>query len=150
MEKPNIRNYTSSVNADDSVNRIEKKLVQHGAQRIMKEYDGFGNVSAISFQKVHNGQSLSFQLPAKVDAVYKLFLQGKKPQTESQKKNLYQQAERTAWKNINDWVDIQMTLIALEQVEFAEVFMPYMLVGKGETVYNRLNSDGFKALKPGQ
>lgn len=39
-----------------------------------------------------------------------------------------------------------MTLIALEQVEFAEVFMPYMLVGKGETVYNRLNSDGFKAL----
>ncbi len=143
----NIRNYTSSVSADQSVSNIEKKLVQHGATRIMKEYDGFGNVSAISFQKFHNGQPLSFQLPAKVDAVYKLFLANKKGRvTEPQKKTLFQQAKRTAWKNINDWVDIQMTLIALEQVEFTEVFLSYVLIGKNETVYQKMKGDGFKAL----
>jgi hypothetical protein len=146
----NIRNYTSSVSADQSVRNIERKLVQHGATRIMKEYDGVGNVSAISFQKIHNGQPLSFQLPAKIDSVYKLFLANKKGRvTDVQKKTLHQQAKRTAWKNINDWVDIQMTLIALEQVEFTEVFLSYVLVANNETVYQRMKGDGFKALGAG-
>jgi len=61
MSMTNIRNYTSSVNADQSVMNIEKKLVQHGAARIMKEYDGFGNIAAISFQKLHGKEMLSFQ-----------------------------------------------------------------------------------------
>lgn len=150
MKKSNIRNYTSSVNADDSVTRIEKKLVEHGASRIMKEYDGFGNVSAISFQVLHNKQPLNFQLPARVEPVFKLFMQGKNGVTETQKKNIYQQAKRTAWKNVNDWVDIQMTMIALDQVEFAEVFLPYMLVAPHTTVYQKANENGFKALMPNQ
>lgn len=144
----NIRNYTSSVNADQSVSNIERKLVAHGASHIMKEYDGFGNVSAISFKKTLVGdQSVSFKLPANVDAVYTLFLKQKKgSQTQAVKNNLYQQAKRTAWKNVSDWVDIQMTLIALQQVQFTEVFLPYMLVGRGETVYQRFSGDNFKAL----
>lgn len=148
----NIKNYTSSVSADASVANIEKRLVMHGATRIMKEYDGFGNVSSISFQKVHKGQSLSFQLPAKVDAVNKLFLKQKKGSpTNAQKATIWQQAKRTAWKNVSDWVDIQMTLIALEQVEFAEVFLPYALVAAGKTLFQSINEreDGFKALGAG-
>ena len=145
--KPNIRNYTSSVNADQSVMNIERKLVMHGSTRIMKEYDGFGNVSAISFQKQHRTELLSFQLPAKVDSVHKLFLANKKGRvTDAQRKTLYDQAKRTAWKNISDWVDIQMTMIALEQVEFAEVFLPYVLVAPGQTMFNKMNESGFKAL----
>lgn len=147
---PNIRNYTSSVNADQSVMNIERKLVMHGSTRIMKEYDGLGNVSAISFQKQHRNEMLSFQLPAKVDSVYQLFLKQKKTKlTEPQKKTLFEQAKRTAWKNVSDWVDIQMTMIALEQVEFAEVFLPYVLVAPGQTMFNRMNEQGFKALGQG-
>jgi hypothetical protein len=142
-----LRNYTSSVPADQSVTNIERKLVAHGATRIMKEYDGYGNVSAISFQKSLVGDQLvSFKLPANVDAVYTLFLKQKKgSQTQAAKSNLYQQAKRTAWKNVSDWVDIQMTLIALQQVQFTEVFLPYMLIGR-DTVYQRFSRDNFKAL----
>lgn len=144
--KPNIKNYTSSVPADQSVLNIERKLVAHGSTRIMKEFDGLGNIEAISFQKEHRGQPLSFQLPAKIDAVHKLFIKQKGKVTNEQSKKLYDQAKRTAWKNVSDWVDIQMTMIALEQVEFAEVFLPYMLVAPNETVYTRMESGGFKAL----
>jgi hypothetical protein len=145
----NIRNYTSEVAATKSIAMIENKLVAHGATDIMKQYDN-GTIKGMCFRKRHNNQHLSFQLPANVQQVYQVMRAEKKGrQTEAQQKNLMKQAERTAWKNVFEWVDIQMTMIAMEQAEFAEVFLPYMLVGKGETVFQRLNSDGFKALTGG-
>lgn len=144
-----LRNYTSSVPADRSVLLIEKKLVQHGASDIMKQYDGNGNIISMCFRKTHNNQHLSFQLPANTKQVYNVLRAARKGRhTDAQQEQLMRQAERTAWKNVYDWVDIQMTLIAMEQVQFAEVFLPYMLIGKNETVFSRLNGDGFKALMP--
>lgn len=149
MTKPNIRNYTSEVAATKSIAMIEAKLVAHGATDIMKQYDN-GMIKGMAFRKVHNMQHLAFQLPANVEQVYKVMLSAKGGRhTVTALQNLRKQAERTAWKNVFDWVDIQMTLIAMEQAEFAEVFLPYMLVGKDETVFQKLNNDGFKALMPG-
>lgn len=144
----NIRNYTSSVPADKSVGNIEKLLVKHGATGIMKEYDGGGNLDSIAFRKLVKGETVSFQLPARVEQVYQLLLRQRKGRpTEPQRKAIYDQAKRTAWKNIHDWVDIQMALIEMEQVEFVEVFLPYAMVGPGQTVYSRIQENGLKALQ---
>lgn len=146
-----LRNYTSSVPADRSVLLIEKNLVKHGASDIMKQYDGKGNITSMCFRKTHNNMPLSFVLPANVQKVYDVLLANKKGRnTASQAENLMRQAERTAWKNVYDWVDIQLTLIAMDQVQFVEVFLPYMIVGKNnETVFQRLNGNDFKALTSG-
>lgn len=46
-----------------------------------------------------------------------------------------EQAERTAWKCLKDWVDAQMALIQLGLANMDEVFMPYIMDRNGNTLY---------------
>lgn len=72
--------------------------------------------------------SLGFLLPANIEGVLKVFAKQKvKPDRE--------QAERTAWRNIRDWVLAQMAFVEAGNVEVDEVFLPYLTDGKGRTLY---------------
>ncbi len=144
-----IRNQNSTVPAERSINNIEKKLIENGATDIMKQYED-GKITSLCFRKAHNNQHLAFKLPANVNAIYATLCKEYKRIKPGQAAMCMAQAERTAWKLIYEWVDLQMTMIRLEQVEFAEVFLPYMLVGKNQTVYTHLNQNNFKALTSGQ
>jgi hypothetical protein len=53
------------------------------------------------------------------------------------------QAYRTAWKNIHDWVDAQMALLETEMVRLEEVFLPYMTDSTGRSVFERMESQAF-------
>ena len=46
-----------------------------------------------------------------------------------------EQAERTAWRNIRDWILAQMAFVEAGNVEGDEVFLPYLTDGKGKTLY---------------
>ena len=73
----------------------------------------------------------------------------KRAQPETIKK-IPAQAERTAWKILSDWVEAQMAMIELAQVEFTEVFMPYLYNHqKQETYFEMIKARGFKALPAG-
>lgn len=115
--------------------RIEEMLVAAGARDIHKSYDGFGTCDAMIFvMAVPNiPQPLFFKLPAKVEkcrqALWKQYLKTVKKPSESMKETIRAQAARTAWKIQHDWVELQLTLIQLEQIEPMEAFLPY--------VYNR-------------
>jgi hypothetical protein len=124
----NIRNYTSSVPADKSILQIERVLIDMGARNIAKEYDGFGKVDSISFSIPHpNGEGIiPFKLPAKREPIKKLFLKQYRRPSRAQEEAAAAQADRTAWKNVKEWVELQATMIKLEQVEFMEVFLPYV------------------------
>ncbi len=63
------------------------------------------------------------------------------------RKDFVQQAERTAWKIMQDWVEVQMSMIQLKQAEFTEVFMPYIYDGE-QTVYERVKAGGMRLLLP--
>jgi hypothetical protein len=130
-----IKNYTSSVPAATSMARIEEMLVEAGARDIHKSYDANQTCDAMIFvMAVPNiPQPLYFKLPAKVDqcnnALWKQYLKSVKKPSESMKQTIKAQAARTAWKLMHDWVELQLTLIQLEQIEPMEAFLPY--------VYNR-------------
>jgi len=142
-----IKNYTSSVPADRSIMQIEKALIGMGASRIAKEYTPKGDVVAISFSIRHGESDIPFMLPAKKDPIKKLLLQQYRRPTLAQTKQCTEQAERTAWRNVKEWVELQATMIKLEQVEFMEVFMSYMLLlQEGKTLYESMKEGGFKQL----
>ena len=142
----NLKNYTTEVPANRSIENIEKLLVSAGATNIMKEYGPSGNCSALSFILVMKNMKLPFRLPAKVQNVF-VWLKKRKPQTSD--KNLLAQAERIAWKQQYDWVHLQLTLIELDQAEKLELFLPYLYdIQKGETYYEKIKAGGFKALLP--
>ncbi len=146
MQKINIRNYTSSVSADKSILLIERCLISMGATNIAKEYQD-GKTLAISFA-IKNGEGIiPFRLPGKVGPIKKLLLSQYRRPTQSQTQQCQEQAERTAWKNVYEWVAIQATMIQLEQVEVIEVFFPYIYdMGRQQTLFERAKESNYKAL----
>ena len=58
-----------------------------------------------------------------------------------------QQAIRTSWRILKDWVEVQMALLETGMVTMDEIFLPYRLSG-GQTFYQALVAGEFKALNP--
>jgi len=107
----------------------------------MVDYDGAGQPTGVMFGVETPAGPRGFCLPANVEGVRAVFARQKVKFKEGQ-------AERTAWRNIRDWVLAQMAIIEAGQVELEEVFLPYLTDGRGRTVY-RLYQSGQLALGEG-
>lgn len=141
----NIKNYTSSVGVDRTVARIEQLLAQAGATGIVKDYTE-GRLEALAFRVVlPNGRIVSVRLPANHEAVYQAMRkQLKRPRPETLR-NLREQSLRTSWKLMQDWVGVQISLIQMQQVDFMQVFLPYVWDGR-RTFYHALKDQNYLAL----
>jgi hypothetical protein len=159
-----LKNYTSQVPVSETIRRIEQVLIRCGVLGITKEYAPDATVSAIMFHlPLENRATITVRLPADKDrALEALWLDYVGPDKEwlnvkrdafvsgnkkKRRRDFAEQAERTAWKIVQDWVEVQMSMIQMQQAETVEVFMPYVWDGK-ETLYHRLKHSGFKALLP--
>jgi len=131
-----LKNYTSQVAASRSIMWIEDKLARHGARQILKDYTPQGRVCSIAFIIESKGAELPFKLPARIEACEKVLRSKVKRPNVRTYKRIAEQAERTAWKILADWVDAQMAMIELAQVDLLEVFLPYLFDrSKQQTFY---------------
>jgi hypothetical protein len=146
----NLKNYTSTVPATTSMGKIEQNLVAAGATDISKKYEG-GVCVAITFRMMVNAQPLFFKLPARVEHCFEvLWKEVKRPQADTKQKTR-EQAARTAWKIIADWVEIQLSMILLEQALPLQVFLPYVYdPARDETFFEKLEQTNFKLLTNGK
>ena len=144
----NLKNYTSTVPVEKSITLIEKKLVSIGATHIAKIYEGEPRqLKGITFQITINNIPRLFKLPSKAETVFTVMWSEIKKPHQSTRKNIEEQSLRTAWKLLSDWVDIQASMILLEQAELAEVFLPYMYDGKtNQTLFEIIKKDNYKLL----
>lgn len=142
----NLKNYTTEVTAAKSIDAIERLLIDFGATNIMKEYSADRKIESISFIVECKDMKLPFRLPAKTKAIYK-WLKKKRPNT--QEKTLMEQAERICWKQMWEWIYINLCLIELEQVEKLEALFPYLYdVQARQTWFEKTAKENFKALLP--
>ncbi|RYE53991.1 MAG: hypothetical protein EOP48_13225 [Sphingobacteriales bacterium] len=146
----NLKNYTSTVPASTSMSRIEQYLVKAGASDISKKYGEDRTCRSITFRMVVHDMPVFFQLTAKIEACYKvLYAEVKRPQADTKRKIL-EQSERTAWKIISDWVEIQISMVMLEQADLIQVFLPFVYNPKTEkTFYDQVKGNDFKMLANG-
>ena len=87
--------------------------------------------------------TLGFSLPINADAVFEILTRDRVMKTNPAAR--MQQANRTAWRIIKEWILAQMALIETEMVTVEEVFLPYMLTGK-QTLYQALSNGDLKML----
>lgn len=118
-------------------NDIEKSLVKHGASQVIRMYDGTGQAVGISFViKIAENRWIPVKLPARFKEVKHIL--------NEQGFNYDDvQAYRVAWRNIEDWISSQMTIIELGMVKLEEVFLPYIVNDKGITFFESKQNDGF-------
>ncbi len=146
-----IKNYTSTVPVSRSVQHIEDCLIRHGAHNILKMYDADKKLESLCFIINVEGKDIPFKLPASVNKVESVLKAAVKRPTKNTYQNIKEQAERTAWKLQSDWVDIQMSLIELNQVEILQVFMAYVYFpAQKQTYFEKLKESQFKMLTAGE
>ena len=140
----NIKNYTSGVPVGRTIGRIEEILAAFGAKAIGKNYEG-GKVSSITFQMALCGRDHLIRLPANPGAVYNVLRNGVKKPHSGTLDRLKEQADRTAWKIQQDWLEVELSLVRLNQKEPMQAFLSYLWDGR-QTYFEALKGRGFKAL----
>lgn len=145
-----MKNYTSAVPVERTVSRIEYVLANAGAGNIIKDYEG-GELKALSFTLCLPGSAkmVPIRLPASAIAVEKILLAKVKRARKETLQRIRQQAGRTAWALMRDWIEVQVSLIELQGVEALQVFLPYIWDGR-RTYYAALKENGFKMLPQGR
>ena len=139
-----IIKYTTSIDAKKTLGEIQGILVSHGATAILTEYDG-GNPSALCFKLGTSRGELGFRLPINARAILIILERDLVPQ----KYKTHDQAVRVGWRIIKDWVASQTALVETEMVSMEEVFMPYLLMDSGKTLFEKWKS-GAKLLGHGE
>lgn len=123
-----IKNYTTTIDVYKSLGEIQGALASHGARKIMVDYDEAGQPVGVAFGIETPVGPRGFLLPANVEGVRAVLSRQKVKAQDGQ-------AERTAWRNVRDWIMAQMAIIEAGQVEMEEVFLPYLTDGRGRTIY---------------
>jgi hypothetical protein len=129
-----LKNYTTTIDVHKTLGEIQGILVKHGARKIMYDYDDNGHILALCFSIQTPDGDRGIRLPADAKKVWEVLRQQKKAGKIKTNPD-YEQAERTAWRIIKDWVDAQMAILEYKMVQFEEIFLPYMLNAKGQTFF---------------
>lgn len=142
-----LKNYTCDVPVSRTIARIEELLARCGATHIGKEYSIKGEVVALQFAIESGADKHVIKLPANPAAVFDaLRAEVSRPRNGTMDR-LKEQSQRTAWKLMQDWVEVQMSLISMKQADPLQVFLPYVWNGK-QTFYSALKANGFRAMLP--
>lgn len=162
MKNAFLKNYTCEVPVTRTINRIEDVLIRCGVSGITKQYSGTnGMVDALVFHLEVPGQHeatirLSPKADEAQDALYRAYMgsdllpDGKvkfgSPKRKT-KKSFREQAERTAWKLLQDRIEVEMSLIQLKQRDVVQAFMADVWDGR-QTFYQMVKENGYRALLP--
>jgi len=138
--RKNIKNYTSGQSLSTTSAKIQSILTRAGANKIMFEYNDSGGLTGIAFFIKTSKGGVPIKLPARVKRVAKV-MYGE--EWEYLNDNQKEQAKRTAWRNIQDWIDAQCAMIETDMVKLEEVFLPYMATPDGHTFFEMMEKKGF-------
>jgi hypothetical protein len=137
-----IKNYTTKINQGQTVAEIQALLAAKGAQSIMVDYEN-GDPTALAFMVKWQGQEVPFRLPCNWEGALAALKRDRRKVDETQ-------ARAIAWRIVKDWVAAQMAIIEAGQATLQEVFLPYALVNKQTTLFQRMTIDPGRLLGAGE
>ena len=136
-----ILNYTTTVDAFKTLSEIEYILMKHSAKSIMKNFED-NHITGLSFLIDVGNQQIPVRLPVKIDECLEILKKEKANGTKNIKATR-EQAERVAWRILKDWIEAQMALLDIHMVQLQEIFLPYIELPDGNTIYQTLEQKQF-------
>ncbi len=138
---------TTEIPPERTIAEITTLLVKHGATGIASKYEG-GMVAAVMFQVPIGGREVPFKLPCRTEALFKVLharrRQGYRHRWEEQDR---EQSKRVAWRQMLRWIQAQLALVETGMVQIEEVFLPYLALRGGGTLYEKVAADQFLQLE---
>jgi hypothetical protein len=137
-----LLNYTTTIDAEQTISEIQRALSRYGVSAMMTEYDGH-QVSAVSFKLIIDGKPMGFKMPCNWRAVLQVFNEQGigVSKIKHKDKNMNNQAIRTAWRIIKVWVEAQLALVEVNMVTIPQIFLPYAIMRDGRTLAEHAESD---------
>jgi len=133
-----ILNYTTKIEADQTVGEIQRILAKHGANAIMNQYDDQGYIKSLSFKMNLNGKEIGFRLPTDWRPILVIL---KNDRDVPGKLKSDEQALRVAWRIVKVWIEAQMAIIETKMVKMEQIFLPYVVTKNGETMSEKFIND---------
>jgi hypothetical protein len=128
-------NYTTVIDPMKSVGECTALLVKHGASAIGTTWDK-GKATGLTFQirTVHGMRQYSLPVNTKgtLGALESAVRRGAIPPRYASP----EQAERTGWRVLKDWLEAQLALIDAGVADMQEVMLPWMHLDEVTTVYH--------------
>lgn len=143
-----IKNYTTIVPATQTIGEIQEMLSEYGVTAMMTEYDG-RQVAAVSFKMNVGGKDMAFRLPCNWRGVLEVFNKDPKFYVKHKDKDIENQAIRTSWRIIHDWIDAQLALVEVNMVTIPQIFLPYTIMKDGKTLSEHIEMNPEFLLGPG-
>jgi hypothetical protein len=128
-----IKNWTARTPAIENIGIIKSALKEHGVTAIKLEKDGKKRYVGISFSLEINNELIDFKLPVHIERVEELVRESYEYVKLTD--NLRDQAYRTSWANVKDWIVAQLALVDSQMAKTEEVFLPYLLTEAGQTYF---------------
>lgn len=129
-----IKNYTTGIKAIKSIAKIQEILASNGALAIMLNYEkGTGRIASLSFKLELNEKGIYFRLPTNWRKFQDILIRDKIHKCHDEE-HVY----NVAWKNMFEWVEMQMVIYQLNLVDLQEIFLPYVVTKSGKTFYENI------------
>lgn len=137
---------TTKVPASRTIHEICELLVKKGATSINTRYGPDGNPNGLSWAMKIRDTHLHFELPVRLAGVEAVLV--KEARSFEARKKAREATPRIAWRQLLRWVEVQMAMIEIGMVDFAQVFLPYMLApGSGKTMWALCEAETFKQIE---
>ncbi|HWY36196.1 MAG TPA: hypothetical protein VNX68_16240 [Nitrosopumilaceae archaeon] len=144
--KGGLFTYTTSIEPQSTINEIQQILSAHGAKSIMTNYTDNGKIESLSFAIEVDGKPRGIRLPCDPVPVFKVLerqaREGKIPRRLVDE----HQALRVAWRIVHYWIKAQMAILETQMVKMEQIFLPYMIMRDGKTLFESMVKTGFKLL----
>lgn len=132
-----MKNYTTKIDAAQTVGEIQATLAKFGAEKISFDYKG-GFPTAITFLLDFEGNKNLFCIEADANGALEALKLDKKV---SKTYQTIEQGQRVAWRITKDYIAIQLSFVEMRQATIQKVFLPYLVVQNGQTLFDYIKSE---------
>lgn len=138
-----ILNYTTKISPDKTVGEIQSLLGKKGVKSVSIGYEK-SRPNAVLFVLTVGQTDVQFRLPCNVEGVLNAM---KNDRQIPRGYKTFEQATRTAWRIIKDWIEAQLAIIEAGQAVMEEVFLPYAVMpSTNQTFFQTFTENSQKLL----